>query len=47
MSTEPESAVKAIEVEEEVQWVAKQLDLPDEDDSDYGSDADHEPSDTD
>ena len=46
MSTEPESAVKTIEVEE-VQWVAKQLDLPDEDDSDYGSDADHEPSDTD
>lgn len=34
-------------VEEEVQWVAKQLDLPDEDDSDYGSDADNELSDTD
>ena len=39
VEAEPELVV----VEEEVQWVAKQLDLPDEDsdpDSDYGSDAD-------
>ena len=39
VEAEPELVV----VEEEVQWVAKQLDLPDIDsdpDSDYGSDAD-------
>ena len=43
VATEPELTVEATGVEEEVQWVAKRLDLPDVDsdpDSDYGSDAD-------
>ena len=43
MATEPEVTVEATGVGDEVQWVAKRLDLPDVDsdpDSDYGSDAD-------
>ena len=43
VATEPETMVETARVEEEVQWVAKRLDLPDIDsdpDSDYGSDAD-------
>ena len=43
MSTEPELTGEATGVEDEVQWVAKRLDLPDvnsDPDSDYGSDAD-------
>ena len=43
VSTEPELTGEATGVEDEVQWVAKRLDLPDvnpDPDSDYGSDAD-------
>ena len=43
VATEPQLTVETTGVEEEVQWVAKQLDLPDvnsDPDSNYGSDAD-------